>query len=95
MKIFALILIIAAFLAGAFISVLDPRLVDWNYLAPSLLVGVLGLWQYRKAQHAETRAGDRLVGNIAILEDSLKNILGNLEESTGTARRSAGIRSPF
>lgn len=79
MKIFALILIIASFLAGSFISVLDPRLVEWNYLVPALLVGVLGLWQYRKAQHAETRSGGRLVENISMLETSLKNILGNLE----------------
>jgi hypothetical protein len=80
MKILALILVFASFLAGAFISVLDPRLVDWSYLVPTLVVGIVGLWLHRKAQHAETRAGDRLAENITTLENSLKNILGNLEK---------------
>jgi hypothetical protein len=80
MKIFALILVIASFLAGSFLSVLDPRLIDWNYMIPVLIVGVIGLVIYRKAQREETRAGDRLAGNIEILEKSLANILGNLED---------------
>lgn len=80
MKIFALLMIFASFLAGSFISVLDPRLVDWNYLAPILAVGLVGLWIYRKAAHAQTRAGDLLAGNISTLESSLGNILANLED---------------
>ncbi len=80
MKLFALILVFASFLAGSFLSVLDPRLVDWYLLAPILAVGLAGLWMYRRAEHAETRAGDRLAGNISTLETSLENILANLEE---------------
>ena len=80
MKIFALLLVIASFLAGSFLSVLDPREVNWAYLIPVLLAGVAGLWLYRAAQHRETRAGDRLAGNIDILAKSLANILFNLEE---------------
>jgi hypothetical protein len=80
MKIFALILVIASFLAGAFLSVLDPREVDWAYMVPVLIAGVTGLWLYRKAQHGEKRAGERLAGNMDILGRSLANILGNLEE---------------
>lgn len=79
MKIFALTLVFVAFLSGSFVSVLDPRLVDWNFLVPILAAGLLGLWMYRKAEHAETRSGDRLAGNITTLEASLKNILENLE----------------
>jgi hypothetical protein len=80
MKIFALLLVFTSFLAGSFISVLDPRLVDWNFLVPALVAGLVGLWMYRKAEHRETRAGDRLAGNISTLESSLGNILGNLED---------------
>ena len=79
MKIFALTLVFAAFLSGSFVSVLDPRLVDWYFLVPILAAGLLGLWMYRKAEHAETRSGDHLAGNISTLEASLKNILENLE----------------
>lgn len=80
MKIFALILVIMSFLAGAVLSVLDPIRVEWTYMAPVLLVGVVGLWIYRKVQREESRAGDRLAGNMETLGKSLANILVNLEE---------------
>ena len=80
MKIIALLLVIAAFLAGAFLSVLDSRLVDWNYMVPVLVIGVIGLVIYRKVHSAENRAGDRLAGNMEILEKSLTNILARLEQ---------------
>ena len=80
MKIFALLLVIASFLAGAFLSVLDPRQVDWGYMIPVLMAGVIGLGIYRKAQREESRAGHRLAGDIGILEKCLANILANLEE---------------
>lgn len=80
MKLFALLLIVVSFLAGSFVSVLDPRLVNWNFLVPILAVGLAGLWLFRKAEHAETRAGSRIAGNITVLENSLGNILGNLEK---------------
>lgn len=80
MKIFALILVMTSFLAGAFVAVLDPRQIDWNYMVPVLVAGLIGLIVYRKAQRKETRSGNRLAGNIETLETSLANILGNLEE---------------
>jgi hypothetical protein len=79
MKAFAIILIIISFLTGAFLSVLDPRLVNWNYLVPVLVIGVIGLALYRKAQRSETRGGQRLAGNMDILAKSLDKILFNLE----------------
>lgn len=78
MKTIALILIAVSFLAGAFLSVLDPRLVNWSLMVPVLLLGIGGLWIYRKAHHGETRAGDRLSGNMEILGTSLVNIVTKL-----------------
>ncbi len=80
MKILGLILVIASFLAGAFLAVLDPRQINWGYMIPVLVTGVIGLWIYRKVQREESRAGDRLAGNIDILDKSLSKILANLEE---------------
>ena len=74
-----LFIIIATFLAGAFISVLDPMQVDWSWYTPVLVLGVLALFVYRKAHHSEAKASHRLSGNLQVLEDSLANILGNLE----------------
>jgi len=47
MKILGLILVIASFLAGAFLAVLDPRQINWGYMIPVLVTGVTGLWIYR------------------------------------------------
>lgn len=79
MKLLALVLIIGAFLAGAFLSVLDPRTVNWTLMVPVLVVGVIGLWIFRKATHGEARAEHLLTGNINTLSTSLDNIVRNLE----------------
>ena len=79
MKGLSLLLIFGAFLAGAFLSVLDPLLVKWNVMVPVLAAGAVGLWLYRKAIHGESRAEHMLTGNIGTLATSLDNILANLE----------------
>lgn len=79
MKLLSLLLIFGAFLAGAFLSVLDPKTVNWATLVPVLLVGAVGLWLYRKAEHGESRSEHMLSGNIGMLGASLDNILANLE----------------
>ena len=75
----SLFIIMAAFLAGAFISVLDTTQVNWAWFVPVLGVGVAALFIYRRAHHVEAKASHRLSGNLQILESSLTNILGNLE----------------
>lgn len=80
MRHFALLLVMASFLAGSFLSVLDPRLVEWAYMIPVLAAGVVGLWLYRRAQHQETRGGARLASDIKTLDSSLASILASLEE---------------
>ena len=78
-KTISLLLIMVSFLAGAFISVLDPLQVNWTWFVPVLAIGVIGLWIFKKAHHGEARASHRLSGNIQILETSIENILRNLE----------------
>lgn len=79
MKLFSFLIIIAAFLAGSFITVLDPREVNWSWLIPVLLLGAIGLWLSRTAHHKEARAGHKLAGNIDLLGTSLDKIRANLE----------------
>ena len=79
MKTIATLLVIAAFLAGSFISVLDPRAVDWSWLVPVLLIGIIGLWLARKVHREEAHAGHKLAGNMDLLAKSLDNILARLE----------------
>lgn len=79
MKTFALILIVVSFLVGAFLSSLDPQTVNWAFMAPTLGVGLAGLWLHRKAAHGEIHTGQRLVGSIQLLGSSLDNIRRNLD----------------
>lgn len=79
MKIFAILLVIGSFLAGSFITVLDPREVNWSWMVPVLLIGTVGLWLARKARHEESRAGNKLADNMDILGRSLNNIFTRLE----------------
>ena len=79
MKLLSTILIFGAFLAGSFLSVLDPFEMNWTLMAPTLLIGVVGLYLYRQRHHAEHRSSHKLSGNIEILRASLANIVQNLE----------------
>ena len=83
MKTLAMLMIIGSFLAGAFLSSLDPRSVNWLLMGPALAIGVAGLWAFRRAHHDEVRSGTRLAGNIQTLGDSLDNIHRNLEAVCG------------
>ena len=79
MKAFSLLIVFGAFLAGAFVSVLDPREVNWPWLVLALLIGGIGLWLSRKVHKEEAHAGHKLSGNIELLSKSLDNILARLE----------------
>ncbi|MBT8058608.1 MAG: hypothetical protein KJO33_03370 [Gammaproteobacteria bacterium] len=79
MKTVALLLVVLSFLLGAFLSVLDPREVDWALLVPVLVIGLIGLVLLRKAQRGETQSGQRLSGDMQTLRSSLDAILANLE----------------
>ena len=76
----SLALIMLAFLAGSFVSVLDPVEVEWTWLIPILMAGSVGLFLFRRASHSEASAGHRLIGDMTTLDESLAQILANLEE---------------
>ena len=76
----SLLVIMAAFLAGAFVSVLDPVTVNWGWLGAILAAGAAGLWGYRRAMHGEASASHRLEGDMQTLGSSLASIRSNLEQ---------------
>jgi hypothetical protein len=80
MKTVALLLVMASFLTGSFLSVLDPQSVNWKLMIPVLLAGMAGLLVYRRAQHSAAKEGTLLSGNIENLGACLDNILANLEK---------------
>jgi hypothetical protein len=80
MKPLAIALIVVAFLAGAFISVLHPTHVQWPWMIAVLIIGSVGLFLYRRVMHGETRSSQLLAGNIELLATCLRRISKNLNE---------------
>jgi len=74
-----LLMIIGAFLGGAFVAVLDPVNVNWAWMSGVLAVGAAGLWGFRKAAHHHASASHRLEEDMRVLGGALASIQGNLE----------------
>ena len=74
-----MLMIIGAFLGGAFVAVLDPVTVNWIWMGGILAVGAVGLWGFRKAMHHHASASHRLEEDMRTLGGALANIHRNLE----------------
>jgi len=83
MKNIAFILVILAFLAGAYLASLDENTINWTYFAPIMLVGAIAAIIYQRESNAAAKHGDVLQNNKQILIESLDNVLSNLEALNG------------
>ncbi|WP_417458530.1 hypothetical protein [Kordiimonas sp.] len=83
MKNLAYLLVVFSFLGGAFLTSLDPLMVDWTTFLPVVFAGVVGVILLKRMQAAEARSSDLLAQNRKDLEESLANIVKNLEELNG------------
>ncbi len=83
MKKLAYLLVVFSFLGGAFLTSLDPLMVDWMTFLPVVFAGVVGVVILKRLQSAEARSSDLLAQNRTDLEESLANIVKNLEELNG------------
>jgi len=83
MKNIAFILVILSFLAGAFLTSLDERAMNWAYFIPVMLVGFVGAFIYKKESSAAAKHGDLLQNNKKVLIVSLDNLVKNLESLNG------------
>lgn len=80
MKNLGFALVMVSFLSCAFITSLDPYLVNWMYFVPSLLGGVIGLIMFKRAETAHAKSTEVLEGNRAILTTSLANLVTHINE---------------
>lgn len=72
-------LLVAGFLIAAYSTALDTQATNWSLFAPAALVGIAGvLLLKRQASHA-ARAGDVLSVNRGELNESLENIVCELD----------------
>jgi len=83
MQIFGKTLVMFVFLAGAFIASLDPLTINWIFFVPVVLVGVLGIILFKRAEAVAAKDSTVLKENRAELEASLDRIVANLRELNG------------
>ncbi len=79
MKALGYLLLIIAFLTGAFISVLDPRSINWYLMVPALIVGIVGMTLIRKSIRQDAKQSTRVESDLNTMRDSLASIAENLE----------------
>jgi hypothetical protein len=83
MKLFAYLIVAASFLGGAFLTSLDELTVDWVTFVPVILAGVAAIVFLKREEAVAARHSDTLATNRRELEESLTNILSNLDALNG------------
>ncbi len=79
----AKLLVVLAFLGGAFLASLDPLLMNWAYFIPVMILGLIGVVITKKADSKAAKDTSRLDVNRRDLSTSLANIVTNLETLNG------------
>ncbi|MCK0070786.1 hypothetical protein [Kordiimonas laminariae] len=83
MQMLAKLLVVVAFLAGAYLTSLHPTEVDWTAFGPIVIAGALGVIMSKRLEAAAAKDDSVLASNRQDLEDSLKNIVKNLSDLEG------------
>lgn len=88
MKKIAYVLLVAGFLYGTYIAALDENVVDWALFAVAAVAASAGVVIAKRADAAAARSGDVLESNRNALNESLANIVRDLDEVTNGQRPS-------
>jgi len=83
MKGISFLLVGLAFLAGSFLTSLDPEHVNWMYFTPIIVVGFIAALWFQNQSKSEHKKGHVLQNNKKVLIESLNRILLNLEQLNG------------
>lgn len=75
MKKLGYLLIVAGFLAGALVSVLDDVSVDWTRFSAAMLIGVAGIVLVRIGSQRLARAEGTMSANLQAIDASLDSIV--------------------
>ena len=75
MKILGYALIVAGFLVGALVSVVEELEVSWGYYLIALAAGALGVAIVRVSSTREAKAEDKLATDIKNIHESLARIV--------------------
>lgn len=77
------LVVIIAFLGGAFLTSINPGSVDWPPFFVVIGAGAVGVFLYKRREALAAKDDTLLKANRAGLEESLDNILRNLADLDG------------
>lgn len=80
MKPIGFLLLIAGFLIAAYSTALDTVVTNWNMFVPAALAGIAGVFLIKRHESGAARSEHVLTANRAELNESLGNIINNLEQ---------------
>lgn len=80
MKVSGFFLLLGGFLVAAYATALDVVHTNWSMYLPAAIVAAIGVFLIKRATRGEARSEKVLTANLAELEESLDNIVRNLEE---------------
>lgn len=76
-------IIIASFLAGAYLASLHEETIHWPIFIPVVITGLVGIVMLKVSENKAAQDDSLLANDKAVLEASLNNILGNLRDLDG------------
>ena len=80
MKQLAYLLLIAGFLYGTYVAALDEKIVDWTLFGIAAAAAIVGVILAKRVSAAEARSGSVLETNRNELNESMANIVRDLDE---------------
>ncbi len=80
MKQIGYLLLAGGFVAAAYATALDTVATNWNLFVPAALAGMAGVFSIKRHERGEARSEQVLTANRAELNESLGNIVSNLEQ---------------
>ena len=86
MKKIAYLLLVAGFLYGTYVAALDENVVDWRLFAIGAIAAIAGVIMAKRADSATARSGEVLETNRNELNESISNIVRDLDDVTNGER---------
>ena len=80
------LLLIGGFLTAAYSTALDTQLTNWTYFIPAAIGAIAGVLIIKRQDRGEARAEHVLTANRAELQESLSNIIRDLEQIKGDSQ---------
>jgi hypothetical protein len=80
MKQIGFLLLAGGFVISAFATALDTVATNWNLFVPAALVGIVGVFLIKRHASGAARSEHVLTANRVELNESLGNIVTNLEQ---------------